>query len=90
MVHQIVDTERVMARLNTVNGIELIKELDCNLIEIAERVIENWTDDYYDTDQGFGSSDFTYLLKDVIDTCIDNTGADLKTVFSPYLSVIER
>ena len=90
MVHQLVDTAAVLKRLNTVNGIHLIKQLDCDLIEITEEIIQNWTDDYYNDEGDFGSSDFTYLLKDIIDTCIGNTGANLRTVFSPYLSVISK
>ena len=40
-----------------------------DLLEIAMEVAEEWTNDW-DEDQGFGSSDGTYMLKDFIDNVI--------------------
>ncbi len=44
----------------------------------------------YPEDCGFGSSDFTYSLKEYIDNLIYVSGQELKTVFSPRLSVVKK
>jgi len=61
-----------------------------DLLETALEVVEEWTSDW-DEDQGFGSSDGTYLLKDFIDTVIGNytNGGKYMTKFTPSLSVVE-
>jgi hypothetical protein len=50
-------------------------------------------DDYMDwpEDQGFGSSDMTYVRKSFIDTLIDiaNLRGYYETKFQPYLKVVE-
>lgn len=59
------------------------------LVDISVQIAEEWTNDW-DEDQGFGSSDGTYLLKDFIDTVISNYSTSHKymTDFTPYLSVV--
>ena len=63
-----------------------------DLLETATQVAEEWTNDW-DDDQGFGSSDGTYMLKDFIDTIISNftnsvyKKSGYQTVFNPILSV---
>ena len=63
-----------------------------DLLETATEVAEEWTNDW-DDDQGFGSSDGTYMLKDFIDTIISNftnsvyKKSGYQTVFNPILSV---
>lgn len=61
-----------------------------DLLEIATEVATDWTNDW-DEDQGFGSSDGTYMLKDFIDTVISNytQGGKYMTKFTPSLSVVE-
>lgn len=60
-----------------------------DLLEIAIEVAEEWTNDW-DEDQGFGSSDGTYMLKDFIDNVIwKYAGGKLETKFTPSLSVVE-
>ena len=60
-----------------------------DLLEIAMEVAEEWTNDW-DEDQGFGSSDGTYMLKDFIDNVIwKYTGGKFETKFTPSLSVVE-
>lgn len=58
------------------------------LLELATEVAEEWTNDW-DEDQGFGSSDGTYLLKDFIDTIISSYTKGYKTVFNPSLSIVK-
>ena len=56
------------------------------LVDTSVEIAEEWTNDW-DEDQGFGSSDGTYLLKDFIDTIISSYTKGYKTVFNPCLSV---
>ena len=56
------------------------------LVHTSVEIAEEWTNDW-DEDQGFGSSDGTYLLKDFMDTIIDSYTKGYKTIFSPYLTV---
>ena len=58
------------------------------LNEIAVEVAQEWTDGW-DEDQGFGSSDGTFMLKDFIDTIIASfTNKQYTTAFRPTLQVI--
>ena len=63
-----------------------------DLLEVATEVATEWTEDW-DSDDGFGSSDGTYLLKDFIDTVISNftnsvyNQSGYQTIFNPTLSV---
>ena len=62
------------------------------LVDTSVEIAEEWTNDW-DEDQGFGSSDGTYLLKDFIDTIILSytnstyNKSGYQTVFNPSLSV---
>ena len=59
------------------------------LVDISVQIAEEWTNDW-DEDQGFGSSDGTYMLKDFIDNVIwKYTGGKFETKFTPSLSVVE-
>ena len=55
--------------------------------------LEDVADDYSDwpEDQGFGSSDMTYVRKSFIDSLIDmaNLRGYYETKFQPYLKVVE-
>jgi len=70
---------------------ELIKEYEIpqwDLLETAQAVSESWTNDW-DEDQGFGSSDGTYMLKDFTDNVIwQFASGKLETKFNPVLSVV--
>ena len=64
------------------------------LVDTSVEIAEEWTNDW-DEDQGFGSSDGTYLLKDFIDTIILSytnstyNKSGYKTVFNPSLSIVK-
>jgi len=60
-----------------------------DLLEIATEVATDWTNDW-DSDQGFGSSDGTYMLKEFIDNVIWSftNGGKYMTKFNPILSVV--
>ena len=69
---------------------EMVKDNEIpqwDLLEAATEVAEEWTNDW-DEDQGFGSSDGTYMLKEFIDNVIACfTNRNYKTEFTPSLSV---
>ena len=57
--------------------------------EALNEVAEDYSD--WPEDQGFGSSDMTYVRKSFIDTMIDiaNLRGYYETKFQPYLKVVE-
>ena len=60
-----------------------------NLLDIATEVAEEWSSDW-DEDQGFGSSDMTFMIKDFIDTVIACfTNRNYKTEFNPALQIVK-
>ena len=68
-------------------GDENIPQWD--LLEMATEVAEEWTDEWPE-DQGFGSSDGTFMMKDFIDNVISRFAwGRLVTKFTPSLSVVE-
>lgn len=68
-------------------GDEQIPQWD--LLEIAMEVAEEWTSDW-DEDQGFGSSDMTFMIKNFIDNVISRfASGKLMTEFTPSLSIVE-
>ncbi len=79
---------------NTAQGIKgfstMLNECDSSiktLMNIAEDVAESWSYDW-DPDEGFGSSDRTFMLKDYIDKIIGcYVFGKYKTQFGPYLEV---
>jgi len=73
---------------NEMIGTEQIPQWD--LLETATEVAEEWTNDW-DEDQGFGSSDGTFMLKDFIDCVIHQfTSLNIyKTEFKPSLQIVK-
>ena len=60
-----------------------------DLLQTATEIAEEWTDDW-DEDQGFGSSDGTFMIKDFIDTVIACfTNRKYKTDFKPSLQIVK-
>jgi len=59
------------------------------VFEALNEVAEDYSD--WDSDQGFGSSDMTYVRKSFIDSLIDmaNLRGYYETKFAPYLKVVE-
>ena len=78
------------AKANIAGFNEMVKDEEIpqwDLLEAATEVAEEWTNDW-DEDQGFGSSDGTYMLKEFIDNVIMCfTNRNYKTEFTPRLSV---
>ena len=69
-------------------GDEKIHQWD--LLDTATEVAEEWTYDW-DENQGFGSSDMTFMIKDFIDNVIHQfTSLNIyKTEFSPSLQIVK-
>lgn len=94
---------RVHERVSLVEGYELIKnsfpaisKYDGRVITYPDAVytcLDVVSEDYFDwpEDQGFGSSDMTYVLKSFIDEMIRqaNLSGYYETAFRPYLKVVE-
>jgi hypothetical protein len=59
------------------------------VLDALNEVAEDYSD--WPEDQGFGSSDMTYVRKSFIDTMIDiaNLRGYYETKFDPYLKVVE-
>ena len=89
----LVDPQSLVFNAHRINGFtkmigdEQIPQWD--LLETALEVVEEWTSDW-DEDQGFGSSDMTFMLKSFIDNVIWNyASGKLETKFTPTLSIVE-
>ena len=98
-MNYLVDPQRLVFNSHRVNGFtkmigdEQIPQWD--LLEIAQEVAEEWTNDWPE-DEGFGSSDMTYMIKDFIDNVITSVymkngmGSGMyMTKFTPSLSIVE-
>jgi hypothetical protein len=73
---------------NEMIGTEEIPQWD--LLQTATEVAEEWTDGW-DEDQGFGSSDGTFMLKEFIDNVIVMfTNRNYKTEFNPSLQIVKK
>ena len=62
------------------------------LLELSTEVAEEWSNDW-DEDQGFGSSDGTYMLKEFIDSVIfsvESLRNQYVTKFNPRLEVVKK
>lgn len=93
----------VLATASLIEGFDVIKNAfpvegrySKRVITYADAVYEALNDvaeDYSDwpEDQGFGSSDMTYVRKSFVDTMIDmaNLRGYYMTDFKPYLKVVE-
>ena len=92
-MNYLVDPQTLIFNSHRVNGFtkmigdEEIPQWD--LLEIAQEVAEEWTH-HWDEDQGFGSSDMTYMIKDFVDNVIWRfASGKLMTEFNPSLSIVE-
>ena len=92
-MNYLVDPTSLLFNSHRVNGFtkmigdEQIPQWD--LLEIAMEVAEEWTEDWPE-DEGFGSSDMTFMIKDFIDNVIWKfASGKLETKFTPSLSIVE-
>ena len=89
----LVNPETLVFNAKTINGFsEFVSEYNIpqwTLLETSLDVVSEWSEDW-DEDQGFGSSDMTFMIKDYIDILIwEFAPAKLMTDFTPRLSVVE-
>ena len=92
-MNYLVDPQSLIFNSHRVNGFtEMIGDKQIpqwDLLEIATEVAEEWTH-HWDEDQGFGSSDMTYMIKDFVDNVIWRfASGKLMTEFNPSLSIVE-
>tara|TARA_R100000951_G_scaffold116722_1_gene130123 strand:- start:1178 stop:1468 length:291 start_codon:yes stop_codon:yes gene_type:complete len=93
-MNYIVNPKTIVEIAETVNGYDKIKPfLDkVDVLLTAKRVAEEWTLNQ-NPDEGFGSSDTTFVVKDYIDCLIDEVilWGQLKTAFpNGFLGIVER
>ena len=91
-MNYLVDPRSLIFNSHRVNGFTKMigdKQIpQWDLLEIATEVAEEWTEDW-DEDQGFGSSDMTYMIKNFIDIVIWRfASGKLMTEFNPSLSKV--
>jgi len=97
-MNYLVDPQSLVFNAHRINGFTKMIDDEAifqwELLEIALEVVEDWTNDW-DEDQGFGSSDMTYMLKDFIDNVISSIYMEngqssglYMTKFTPMLSVV--
>ena len=93
----------VLATASLVEGFDVVRNAFPTVGKYSKRVItysdavyealNDVAEDYADwpEDQGFGSSDMTYVRKSFIDSMIDmaNLRGYYETKFAPYLKVVE-
>lgn len=90
-MNYLVSPTRIFSRVQSIEGISLLEEIqNFQIIDTIIQVVEEWTD-FWDEDQGFGSSDETYLIKQIIDSLIASSeyAGVYMTAFTPCLSVVE-
>ena len=92
-MNYLVDPQSLVFNSHRVNGFtQFIQENGIpqwDLLEMATEVAEEWTSDWPE-DQGFGSSDGTYMMKEFIDNVIWRFASGrLMTTFNPSLSIVE-
>jgi hypothetical protein len=87
----LVSPEFLRIKAHGIEGFNKIGATPIRMEVIAEQVATEWTEDW-DEDQGFGSSDTTFMLQDFINRVIwsEQKFDQLKTDFTPHLSVVEK
>ena len=79
--------------LSKIEGLAPLVDTPSKEARIQDIYDEEWetTMEYYEeSGEGFGSSDMTYLIKNVIDIFLIESRLDYKTVFDPYLKVVAK
>jgi hypothetical protein len=81
---------RLQFKVRTVRGIELINPNELQIYAAVNDTCKSFSD--WEEGQGFGSSDMTAATKECLDNLINITFKydELKTDFTPYLSVVKK
>ena len=92
-MNYLVDPQSLVFNSHRVNGFtNMVTNMNIpqwELLNTALEVCEEWTE-AWDTEEGFGSSDMTFMIKEFIDNLIYQfAGGKLMTKFTPTLSVVE-
>jgi len=82
--------ESLIERIKYVSGHETLSTVPNSVKEeIANEIAYEWTSDWSE-DEGFGSSDFTFALKEFVDTLLMYGKLPYETTFQPYLSIVKK
>lgn len=89
------NTSRIVSSATNISGwLLIVKNIPADSISTSiTNATEDLEDRYsdWDSDQGFGSSDSTYAVKYFLDFIILNNNLNnLKTDFTPYLSIVKK
>ena len=92
-MNYLVDPQTLLFNSHRISGFtQMIGEYNIpqwTLLETALEVAEEWTEDW-DENEGFGSSDMTYMMQDFINNIIYQfASGKLMTKFTPSLSIVE-
>ena len=92
-MNYLVDPQTLLFNSHRISGFtQMISEYNIpqwTLLETALEVAEEWTEDW-DENEGFGSSDMTYMMQDFINNIIYQfASGKLMTKFTPALSIVE-
>jgi len=75
------------SRATNIAGWELLDSIPMFYkMDICIQTADEWAADW-DEGQGFGSSDFTYMIQDYLNNLIGTL--PLKTIFNPYLGIVK-
>jgi hypothetical protein len=92
-MNYLVDPQTLLFNSHRISGFtQMISEYNIpqwTLLETALEVAEEWTEEW-DENEGFGSSDMTYMMQDFINNIIYQfASGKLMTKFTPSLSIVE-
>ena len=82
--------ESLIERVKYVSGHEILSKVPNSVKEeLANEIAYEWTSDWSE-DDGFGSSDFTFAIKEFIDNLLMYSKLPYETTFKPYLSIVKK
>lgn len=99
-MNYLVDPQILVSRAYSVNGFYAMitaEKIPMEVVDaIAEETVQRMVSPYWDEEDGFGSSDMTFMIKEFIDDVITHiyialgqTSGLYKAVFCPTLTVLE-
>lgn len=82
--------ETLIERVKYISGHEILSQVPNSVKEeLSQEISHEWTSDW-DEGDGFGSSDFTFALKEFVDSLLMYSKLPYKTTFKPYLSIVKK
>ena len=82
--------ETLIERVKYISGHEILSQVPNSVKEeLSQEISHEWTSDW-DEGDGFGSSDFTFALKEFVDSLLMYSKLPYETTFKPYLSIVKK